>query len=58
MVVSNEVKKMLINNATIGELKEQAIRDGMLTMKQDGMVKVREGITTFDEVMNSVFTIG
>ena len=58
LVVSNEIKKMLINNTAIGELKEQAIRDGMLAMKQDGMVKVREGITTFDEVMNSVFTIG
>jgi len=58
LIVSNEIKKMLINSAAIGELKEQAIREGMLTMKQDGMVKVRKGITTFDEVMNSVFTIG
>jgi type II secretory ATPase GspE/PulE/Tfp pilus assembly ATPase PilB-like protein len=58
LVVSNEIKKMLINNAGIGELKDRAAREGMLTMKQDGMVKVREGITTFDEVMNSVFTIG
>lgn len=58
LIASSELKKMLINNAGIDELKEQAVREGMLTMKQDGMVKIREGITTFDEVMNSVFTIG
>jgi type II secretory ATPase GspE/PulE/Tfp pilus assembly ATPase PilB-like protein len=47
-----------VSNASIGKLREQAIREGMLTMKRDGMVKAGEGITTFDEVMNGIFTIG
>ena len=37
--------------------KSQAIKDGMITMKRDGMLKVAEGITTVSEVMRSVFSI-
>jgi type II secretory ATPase GspE/PulE/Tfp pilus assembly ATPase PilB-like protein len=39
-------------------LREEAIREGIYTMKRDGLLKVKEGTTTFEEVMNSVFTIG
>jgi general secretion pathway protein E len=58
LVISREIQKMIINNAGVVELREQAIREGMFTMKQDGMMKIKEGITTFSEVMSSVFTIG
>jgi type II secretory ATPase GspE/PulE/Tfp pilus assembly ATPase PilB-like protein len=34
------------------------VREGMHTMKRDGLLKVKEGITTFEEVMDSVFTLG
>jgi type II secretory ATPase GspE/PulE/Tfp pilus assembly ATPase PilB-like protein len=39
-------------------LREQAVRGGIYTMKRDGMLKIKEGVTTFEEVMNSVFTLG
>jgi type II secretory ATPase GspE/PulE/Tfp pilus assembly ATPase PilB-like protein len=58
LVISEEIQKKLIINAGIGELREQAIREGIYTMKRDGMLKIKEGITTFEEVMNSVFTLG
>ena len=58
LVVTEEIKKKLISNTSIGELREQAINEGIYTMKRDGMLKVKEGITTFEEVMNNVFTIG
>jgi len=58
LVISEEIQKKLINNAGIGELREQAVREGIYTMKRDGMLKIKEGITTFEEVMNSVFTLG
>jgi type II secretory ATPase GspE/PulE/Tfp pilus assembly ATPase PilB-like protein len=58
LVVSREIQRMLVNNDSVGELREQAAREGMLTMKQDGMVKISEGITTFSEVMRSVFALG
>jgi type II secretory ATPase GspE/PulE/Tfp pilus assembly ATPase PilB-like protein len=58
LIMREETQKMLINNNGIGELKEQAIRDGIYTMKRDGLLKVKEGITTFEEVMTSIFTLG
>jgi general secretion pathway protein E len=58
LVVTEELKKKLISNASMGELREQAIREGIYTMKRDAMLKIKEGITTFEEVMNNVFTIG
>jgi general secretion pathway protein E len=58
LVVSREIQRMLVNNAGSGEIRQQAAREGMLTMKQDGMAKIREGITTFSEVTRSVFAIG
>ena len=44
-------------NAGAGEIREQAITEGMVTMKQDGMLKVKEGITSISEVLRSVFSI-
>jgi general secretion pathway protein E len=58
LVMSEEIQKMLISDVSIGTLREEAIREGIYTMKRDGLLKVKEGITTFEEVMNSVFTIG
>ena len=58
MVVSEEIQKKLMSNAGISELREQAVREKIYTMKRDGMLKIKEGITTFEEVMNSVFTLG
>jgi general secretion pathway protein E len=58
LVVTEGIQKMLIDRAAAGELREQAIREGIYSMKRDGLQKVKEGITTFEEVMGSVFTLG
>jgi len=58
LIMSEEMQKKLVNNAGIGELREQAVREGYYTMKHDGLLKVKEGITTFEEVMKSIFTLG
>ncbi len=58
LIMSEEMQKKLVNNASIGELREQAVHEGYHTMKHDGLTKVKEGITTFEEVMSSIFTLG
>jgi general secretion pathway protein E len=57
LVMSEDIRKMLRNNAGAGEIKAQAIAEGMITMKRDGMLKVKEGITSVSEVLRSVFSI-
>ena len=58
LVMSEEIRRMLLSNASAGDAKAEALREGMVTMKRDGMLKVKEGITSVSEVLRSVFSIG
>jgi len=51
MPISERVSKLIIEKAAASEIQKQAMEEGMLTMKQDGYVKVLEGVTTMDEVI-------
>jgi general secretion pathway protein E len=57
LVMSEAIRKLLRSQASAGEIKAQAVTEGMLTMKRDGMLKAREGVTSIGEVMRSVFSI-
>jgi general secretion pathway protein E len=57
MVMSETIRKMLRDGAGAGELKAQAIKEGMISMRRDGMLKVKDGITSISEVTRSVFSI-
>jgi len=49
-LVDDEMEKFILTNPSIAALREKAIKKGMITMKQDGLIKVLEGITTIEEV--------
>lgn len=57
LVMSEEIRKILRGHGSASDIREQAITEGMMTMKQDGMLKVKEGITSVSEVLRSVFSI-
>ena len=40
-----------MQHATSGEIQDQAVREGMRTMYQDGLTKCLKGITTLEEVL-------
>lgn len=48
--LTNEMKVLVAKRASATELGDKAITDGMVTMRQDGVLKAIEGITTLDEV--------
>jgi type II secretory ATPase GspE/PulE/Tfp pilus assembly ATPase PilB-like protein len=50
LVMNKELEKLISLNALSSEIKDQAVADGMITMYQDGILKVLEGETTFEEV--------
>ena len=58
LVMSEKIRRMLLSNASAGDIKAEALRGGMTTMKRDGMLKVKGGITSVSEVLRSVFSIG
>ncbi|MDH3732110.1 MAG: type IV-A pilus assembly ATPase PilB [Gemmatimonadota bacterium] len=49
--MTHELRRMVLRGASSDELKEQAVDEGMITLRQDGMLKVKRGITTLDEVL-------
>ena len=55
--MSEDIRKMFRSNAGASDIRALAIAEGMITMKQDGMLKVQEGTTSVSEVLRSVFSI-
>ena len=49
-LVDDEMEKFILTSPSIAALRKVAIKKGMVTMKQDGLIKVLEGITTIEEV--------
>lgn len=48
---SPAVEKLIVANATSDELQEQAIREGMIIMQVDGLIKALRGQTTVEEIL-------
>jgi type II secretory ATPase GspE/PulE/Tfp pilus assembly ATPase PilB-like protein/GAF domain-containing protein len=48
---TDEIKRMVMKQSPVEELREQALRDGMTTLKQDGIYKVFKGDTDLKQVM-------
>jgi type IV pilus assembly protein PilB len=51
MPLSTTLKKMVTNQASAAELLEQALAEGMVTLRRDGLDKMRRGVTTLEEVL-------
>ena len=58
MVISQEIRRLVLRGASTDEIKAQAIKEGMVTMWRDGMLKVQAGLITPREVLRNVFVIG
>jgi general secretion pathway protein E len=54
---NDHIKTLLVKNATAGEIREQAIKEGMITLLRDGMLKVKKNITTPSEVIRNAYTV-
>jgi type IV pilus assembly protein PilB len=51
LTVSEEIKKLILAKASSGEIKELARREGMSTLWEDGLNKIKAGITSPEEVV-------
>ena len=56
--MSDEIRTMLVNRSDAVEIRDQALKEGMVTMRRDGMQKVKEEITTPAEVLRGAFSVG
>ncbi len=51
MPVTEKISRMILERSPAAEIEKQARSEGMVTMKQDGYLKVIEGISTVEEVL-------
>jgi type IV pilus assembly protein PilB len=51
MALSPELRRMILRGASVAEIRDQAVVDGMLTLRMDGMKKIERGVTTLEEVV-------
>ena len=51
MAMSPTLRRMILQEASTADLQAQAISEGMLTLRMDGMQKVARGVTTLEEVI-------
>ena len=49
--ISEEVGKLINSKATSEEIEKEAIKGGMTTMLEDGIIKAVQGVTTLEEIM-------
>ena len=57
LIPSEEIKRMIRSNITASEVHAQAVKEGMVTMRYDGMMKVKAGLTTISEVLRTTYTV-
>lgn len=48
--VTRELERMILSNPAVSDVRDQAVKQGMVTMLQDGYLKLIEGVTSLEEI--------
>ena len=56
--LSEEIRRLLLKGAGAGEIRAQALEQGMVSLRKAGMLRVKEEVTTPREVLRNSFSIG
>lgn len=51
LLITEDIREMILQRTSSQQIKSRAISQGMLTLRQDGLLKVAQGLTTFSEVI-------
>jgi type IV pilus assembly protein PilB len=55
MQVSPMIRDMILSGESVANIRKQSIDEGMLTLRQSGLTKIRNGVTTIEEVIRESF---
>jgi type II secretion system protein E len=50
LVIDDDIRELIITKASVREIKALTVKKGMRNLRQDGLMKAKQGITTVDEV--------
>ncbi|MCK4257724.1 MAG: type II secretion system ATPase GspE [Halanaerobiales bacterium] len=51
LIISPEIEEMISQNRNGNEIKKLACAQGMVTLREDGILKVKQGLTTIEEIL-------
>jgi len=51
MAIDDELRDMILSGGSAIDIKKRAVENGMITLRRSGLVKIKEGITTVEEVV-------
>ena len=51
MEITEELRELMLVGASALELRRKAVEEGMLTLRASGLRKVKDGVTTIEEVV-------
>ncbi len=58
LTMNEEIAELVVRRAPVADIRDAAKANGMKELREDGLMKILEGMTTPDEVMRVVFTAG
>ena len=51
--ITQEIREMITSSASIDQIQEKAVSNGMITMLEDGFIKAAQGLTSVEEVLRA-----
>ncbi len=51
LILSDSIQRVILQGADRAQIRKVAISEGMISLKADGLTKVKEGLTTYEEVL-------
>jgi type II secretory ATPase GspE/PulE/Tfp pilus assembly ATPase PilB-like protein len=56
MVINDHIRELILKKAPSHAIRQEALEAGMVTLRQDAMQKILEGITTMEEALRVIYT--
>lgn len=53
LLIDDHIKSLIVRNVDAGVIKKAAVERGMITLREDGIAKVLQGVTTIDELFRA-----
>jgi type IV pilus assembly protein PilB len=55
MPIKDDIKELILQGASVFDIKKAAIAGGMKTLRASGLLKVKAGLTSLEEVVENTF---
>jgi type IV pilus assembly protein PilB len=49
--ISEEIREMILQGSSSLEIKRKGLEEGMISLRRSGLVKIKEGLTSIEEVV-------